>query len=172
MDKSTVAITVERYFDGRDFNGDHFISDIEAREGVEEIAYADPEVERAISLLLSRGFGVYTDDCWMRAPVAEYKATCFAAIKAQLEAAAREYVDTIIDKFKAEDADYIAFFEVRDEDPNRSDIEYILIKYGLYKQLKGDCRSANVLVFDDLVTDFSKPEVLADYKLVMATFAE
>lgn len=172
MNNSTVAITVESYFDGREFNGEHFISDIEAREGVEEVAYADPKVEAAISLLMSRGFAVYTDDDWMRAPVAEYKATCFVAIKAQWEAAAREYVDTILDKIKAEDADYISFFEVRDEDPDRADIEYILIKYGMYKQLKGDTRIANELVFDDLVTDFSKPEVLADYKLVMATFAE
>ena len=172
MDKSTVAITVDRYFDGREFNGNHFISDIEARECVEEIAYADPEVEKAISLLMYRGFAVYSDECWMKAPVAEYKATCFFAIKAQWEAAAREYVDTIIDKFKAGDCNYIAFFEAQDEDPNRTDIEYILIKYGLYKQLKGDCCSANASVFDDLVTDFSKPEVLADYKLVMATFPE
>lgn len=171
MDKSNVAITVESYFDGREFNGDHFISNIEAREGVAEVMYADHEVQEAISFLMSRGFAVYEDDDWMRAPAAEYKATCFVAIKAQWEAAAREYVDTIIDKFKAGDADYIAFFEAEMVDPERYDIEYILIKYGLYKQLKGDTRIANESVFDDLVTDFSKPEVLADYKLIMATFA-
>lgn len=171
MYNSTVAITVESYFDGREFNGKHFISDIEAREGVAEIAYADEKVQEAISFLMSRGFAVYEDDDWMRAPVAEYKATCFVAIKAQWEAAAREYVDTIINKFKAGDADYIAFFDAQMEDPDKADIEYILIKYGLYKQLKGECHCPDAAVFDDLVTDFSKPDVLADYKLVMATFA-
>lgn len=169
MDKSTVAITVQSYLDGREFDCDHFMSNEDARECVEEVIYDDPEVEEAIELLSSRGLGVHVDKVWMRIAINEYKQSCFEDLLDEWEREARAYVDTIVEKLESGDEEYLAFFEGVTPD-DRSTIEEVLVKYGMYRQLKDDCYGADATVFDDLVTDFSKPEVYEDYKAVMSTY--
>lgn len=168
MDKSTVAITVQSYLDGREFEAEHFMSDDNARECVEDIMH-DCEVEQAIEFLKSRGFGVHVDKVWMCIAISEYKDSCFEDIAYEWEQEAREYVDTVVEKLESGDEEYLAFFEGVTPD-DKSTIEEVLVKYGMYQQLKGDCCDANMSVFDDLVTDFSKPEVYEDYKAVMSTY--
>ena len=169
MDKSTVAITVQSYLDGLEFEGAHFMSDLDARECVEEAMNDDCEVEMAIDFLKSRGFGVHVDEVWMRIAISEYKDSRFVDIEDEWEEKAREYVDTVVEKLESGDEEYLAFFDgVTPSDT--STIEYVLIKYGMYKQLKGECHYPDASVLDDLVTDFSKPEVYEDYKAVMSTY--
>lgn len=169
MDKSTVAITVQSYLDGLDFEDAHFMSDLDARECVEEVMNDDREVTKAIELLESRGFCVTTNEGWLDVAIQEYKYSCFEDIDYEWKEAARKYVDTVVEKLESGDEEYLAFFEgVTPSDT--STIEYVLIKYGMYKQLKNDCYRADESVFDNLVTDFSKPEVYEDYKAVMSTY--
>ena len=169
MDKSTVAITVQSYLDGCDFESEHFMSDDEARECVEEVMHDDCEVEKAIEFLSERGFGVHVDEVWMRIAISEYKDFRFEDIAYDWEREARAYVDKVVEKLESGDAEYLAFFEGVTPD-DRSTIEEVLVKYGMYRQLKDDCYGADASVFNDLVTDFSKPEVYEDYKAVMSTY--
>ena len=171
MDKSTVAITVQSYLDGCDFEAEHFMSDDEAREGVEEVMHDDCEVEKAIEFLSARGFGVHTDEVWMRIAISEYKDFRFEDLSYEWEEEAHKYVDTVVEKLESGDEEYLAFFEGVTPD-DKTTIEYVLVKYGMYKQLKGECHWTDADVFDDLVTDFSKPEVYEDYKAVMSTYPQ
>lgn len=169
MDKSTVAITVQSYLDGREFDCDHFMSNEDARESVEEIMHDDSEVEQAIEFLSSRGFDVHVNEVWMRIAISEHKQFGFEDLLYEWEEEARKYVDTIVEKLESGDAEYLAFFEGVTPD-DKSTIEEVLVKYGMYRQLKGECYNPDANVFDDLVTDFSKPEVYEDYKTVMSTY--
>ena len=169
MDKSNVAITVQSYLDGCDFEAEHFMSDYDARESVMDVMYDDSEVEHAIEFLKSRGFGVHVDEVWMRIAISEYKDSCFEDLLDEWEHKAREYVDTVVEKLESGDEEYLAFFEGVTPD-DKSTIEEVLVKYGMYRQLKDDCYGADASVFNDLVTDFSKPEVYEDYKAVMSTY--
>lgn len=171
MDKSTVAITVQSYLDGCDFEAEHFMSDYDARECVKDAMHDDCEVDKAIELLQSRGFGVHVDKVWMSIAISEYKDSCFEDIVYEWEQEAREYVDIVVKKLESGDEEYLAFFEGVTPD-DKSTIEYVLIKYGMYQQLKGECHYPDADVFDDLVTDFSKPEVYEDYKAVMSTYPQ
>lgn len=169
MDKSTVAITVQSYLDGCDFEAEHFMSDYDARESVMDVMYDDCEVDHAIKFLKERGFGVHVDEVWMRIAISEYKDSCFEDLAYEWKEEARKYVDTIVEKLESGDAEYLAFFEGVTPD-DKSTIEEVLVKYGMYQQLKGECHYPDASVFDDLVTDFSKPEVYEDYKAVMSTY--